>query len=66
MDKKEQPSILTPAIEDEESRLENNLRPQSLDEYVGQENLKANLRVFIEAAKTRGEALDHILFHGHP
>ncbi len=43
-----------------------NLRPTSLDDYVGQEELKKNLRVFIEAAKARSDALDHVLFHGSP
>ncbi|MDP9481188.1 MAG: Holliday junction branch migration DNA helicase RuvB [Actinomycetota bacterium] len=42
------------------------LRPRSLDEFVGQEALKQNLRIFVEAAKQRGEALDHILFAGPP
>ena len=42
------------------------LRPQSLDEFVGQEALKQNLRIFVEAAKQRGEPLDHILFAGPP
>jgi len=42
------------------------LRPQSLDEFVGQQAARANLRVFIEAAKARGEALDHVLFVGPP
>ena len=42
------------------------LRPNSLDEFVGQEALKQNLRIFVEAAKQRGEALDHILFAGPP
>ncbi|MCB2188421.1 MAG: Holliday junction branch migration DNA helicase RuvB [Deltaproteobacteria bacterium] len=42
------------------------LRPTSLDEFVGQEEAKANLRVFILAARQRGEALDHVLLHGHP
>jgi Holliday junction DNA helicase RuvB len=43
-----------------------NLRPMSLDEYVGQEEVKRNLKVFIEAAKGRSDALDHVLFHGSP
>ncbi len=47
-------------------KLEPGLRPQSLDEFVGQEKLRANLRVFIEAARGRGEALDHALFFGPP
>ena len=42
------------------------LRPRDLDEFVGQEKLKANLRIFVQAAKQRGEALDHILFAGPP
>ena len=42
------------------------LRPQSLDEFVGQADARANLRVFIESAKMRGEAMDHTLFHGPP
>lgn len=42
------------------------LRPQSLDEFVGQAAARANLKIFIEAAKGRGEALDHVLFHGPP
>lgn len=50
----------------EEDRLENSLRPQSLDEFIGQKKLKENLRVFIEAAKKRGEALDHCLFYAPP
>ena len=50
----------------EDAGIENNLRPASLDEYIGQEKIKQNLRVFIEAAKSRGEALDHCLFYGPP
>ncbi len=42
------------------------IRPQSLDEYIGQEDLKRNLKIFIKAAQQRGEALDHVLFHGYP
>lgn len=45
---------------------ENNLRPLSLREYIGQENVKKNLEVFIEAAKIRNEQLDHVLFYGPP
>lgn len=45
---------------------ESSLRPESLDEYVGQEEIKENLRVFIEAAKMRGESLDHVLLYGPP
>lgn len=46
--------------------LDRALRPQSLDEFVGQADARANLRVFIESAKIRGEAMDHTLFHGPP
>ncbi|MCF6322499.1 MAG: Holliday junction branch migration DNA helicase RuvB, partial [Rhizobiaceae bacterium] len=42
------------------------LRPQLLDEFVGQEKVRANLKVFIQAAKKREEALDHVLFVGPP
>jgi len=45
---------------------ETNLRPESLDEYIGQEEIKENLRVFIEAAKMREESLDHVLLYGPP
>jgi Holliday junction DNA helicase RuvB len=50
----------------EEDRIENSLRPQTLDDFIGQEKLKENLRVFIEAAKRRKEALDHCLFYAPP
>ena len=46
--------------------LDVSLRPQRLDEYIGQERVKANLRILIEAAQARGEALDHVLFYGPP
>src|SRR4051794_1229415 len=49
-----------------EDQAETHLRPQFLDEFIGQSKVKANLRVFIEAAKARGEALDHVLFAGPP
>jgi len=50
----------------EEDQALESLRPSSLDEYIGQAEAKANLKVFIEAARQRGEALDHALLHGHP
>ena len=50
----------------EEDRIENTLRPSSLDDFVGQDKLKDNLKVFIEAAKKRQEALDHCLFYAPP
>lgn len=52
------------SFEDESSEV--NLRPSSWDDYIGQEKIKKNLKVFIEASKKRGEALDHILFYGPP
>ena len=58
---------LLQASESEEDReVEIGLRPQSLDEYVGQEKAKENLKIYIEAAKLRGEALDHVLLYGPP
>jgi holliday junction DNA helicase RuvB len=59
-------SIITAELQDDEIPAERSLRPLSLDEYIGQEEVKRNLRVFIEAAKARSEALDHVLFHGSP
>jgi Holliday junction DNA helicase RuvB len=58
--------ILESARLAEEDRIENSLRPQSLDDFVGQDKLKENLKVFIEAAKRRQEALDHCLFYAPP
>jgi Holliday junction DNA helicase RuvB len=58
--------ILSPSVLDEEFKIEVTLRPRSLDEYIGQNNVKENLKVFIEAALKRGEALDHVLFYGPP
>lgn len=50
----------------EDRLLENSLRPTFLNQYVGQEKVKNNLKIFIEAAKSRGEPLDHVLFYGPP
>ena len=50
----------------EDDQIELSLRPQSLSEYIGQEKVKENLKVFIEAARGRNEALDHVLFYGPP
>ena len=49
-----------------EDSLEQNLRPQTLDEYIGQKDIKENIKIFIEAAKMRGDALDHVLLYGPP
>ena len=54
--------ITTDAIE-EDLPLEGNLRPQTLDEYIGQEKTKKTLKIYIEAAKQRHDALDHVLFY---
>ncbi len=58
--------ILTSQITDEERGVEATLRPQTLEEYVGQARMKESLRICIEAAKGRGEALDHAIFYGPP
>ncbi|MCA6070268.1 MAG: Holliday junction branch migration DNA helicase RuvB [Endomicrobium sp.] len=58
--------IVEAARIDEEDKVENSLRPQSLDTFIGQDKLKKNLKVFIEAAKNRSEALDHCLFYAPP
>ncbi len=58
--------VVTNEISDEERGLETTLRPKTLDEYVGQERMKESLRICIEAAKRRGEALDHAIFYGPP
>ena len=60
------PAILTPIRTREDIQFEDSLRPRTFDEFVGQETVKANLRVFIEAAKKRGEQLDHVLLYGPP
>ena len=58
--------VTSPEAYDEERELDKTLRPRSFDEFVGHEKLKDNLRVFIEAARKREEALDHVLFYGPP
>ena len=59
--------LINPEISDiSEERLENSLRPKVLDEYIGQNKVKSNLKIYIEAAKQRGEPLDHVLLYGPP
>ena len=60
------PGPLAPTAEPEEARAEVSLRPRRLEQYFGQERIKESLRISIEAAKKRGEPLDHLLFHGPP
>jgi Holliday junction DNA helicase RuvB len=57
---------ITPNIIEDDAFVETSLRPRALDEYVGQDKAKGNLRVFIDAARGRGEALDHVLLYGPP
>ena len=58
--------IITTDITEEDRRIAGSLRPQLLEDYIGQENTKENLKVYIEAAKQRGDVLDHVLFYGPP
>ena len=58
-------NIATEAME-EDIRTDYSLRPQTLNEYIGQEKAKENLKIYIQAAKARGESLDHVLFYGPP
>lgn len=58
--------VISTQMQDEDIKIEKTLRPMTLDEYIGQEKAKANLKVYIEAAKQRGESLDHVLFYGPP
>ena len=58
--------VISTQIQEEDLKIEKSLRPQTLSEYIGQEKAKENLKVYIEAAKNRGESLDHVLFYGPP
>lgn len=58
--------LVNASARDEDTEFDFGLRPQTLDEYVGQEKAKESLRIYIEAAKMRGEALDHVLLYGPP
>ena len=60
-------NIISPELESvEEERLENSLRPKVLSEYIGQDKVKENMKIYIEAAKKRKEPLDHVLLYGPP
>ncbi len=58
--------LVNPDTQTEDHELDLTLRPQVIDEYIGQQKVKANLKIFVQAAKERGEALDHALFYGPP
>ncbi|MDF2800309.1 MAG: Holliday junction helicase RuvB [Anaerocolumna sp.] len=58
--------IITTELMDEDKKIETTLRPQLLEDYIGQAKAKSNLKIYIEAAKQRNESLDHVLFYGPP
>lgn len=58
--------VISTKVQEEDIKIEKSLRPQCLDEYIGQEKAKGILKIYIEAAKQRGESLDHVLFYGPP
>ena len=58
--------VISTQVQEEDIKIEKSLRPQTLDDYIGQQKAKENLKVYIEAAKQRGESLDHVLFYGPP
>ncbi len=58
--------IINTDVTEEDKRIETSLRPQTLDSYIGQEKIREMMKVYIAAAKSRGEALDHVLFYGPP
>ncbi len=58
--------VVSPKQNDDDSKLELSLRPKKIAEYIGQDKVKDNLKILIEAAKQRGEAIDHVLLYGPP
>ena len=66
MDKPIKNALISPSCDEEENEFEVTLRPAKLTDYIGQEKVKSNLAIFIEAAKKRREALDHVLLYGPP
>ena len=66
MDKPIKNSLISPSCDEEENEFEVTLRPAKLTDYIGQEKVKSNLAIFIEAARKRREALDHVLLYGPP
>lgn len=61
-----QKRIIETGVTEEDFKIEGSLRPQNLKDYIGQEKAKETLKIYIEAAKARGESLDHVLFYGPP
>ncbi|MEG2081220.1 MAG: AAA family ATPase, partial [Oscillospiraceae bacterium] len=66
MDEENENRITTPDFTNEDADIEVSLRPHTINEYIGQEKVKENLKIYIEAAKGRGEVLDHVLLYGPP
>lgn len=66
MDFQDENRIITPDFTETDRDIENSLRPKTLSEYIGQEKVKENLKIYIEAAKNRGDTLDHVLLYGPP
>ena len=66
MDFNNENRIISPDFNESDSDLEISLRPKTLNDYIGQEKAKENLKIYIEAAKGRGEQLDHVLLYGPP
>ena len=58
--------VISTQVQEEDLKIEKSLRPQTLDDYIGQQKAKENLKIYIETAKARGESLDHVLFYGPP
>lgn len=56
--------VISTQIQEEDKKIEKTLRPQTLNDYIGQKKAKEHLKIYIEAAKQRNEALDHVLFYG--
>ena len=66
MERSKEKRIITTEIIEEDYKIENSLRPKLLKDYIGQEKAKENLKIYIEAAKKRGDSLDHVLLYGPP
>ena len=66
MDNTEAERFISSSMNAGDEELDRSLRPKSIGDYVGQEQVKANLKVFIESSKKRGDSLDHVLLYGPP